>query len=189
MALNQLLRVSIVATVTLGAPAAYGDARDRAVVGAVLQHFAARSDASFYDPKGALLVVNETSKWVKGFTGLDALDEECPGTQPLYEALRNRNRGVHPVTEVLTPSKDWRSVKREEVTAMSPALPPPQSGGKRPPTKTLVNLHRPAYTESGDVALVVFHFVWSMHGAGARYILDRSGSKWRIRCSKLVFYV
>ena len=180
----RLLAVALI----LAVPEALAHGQDREVVEAALEHFGARSDAYFYDPKGLLLIWPETAKWTSGFGGLEDPQGECPADRALLEVLRTRNSLTRPASDLVEPSTRWRLVKEEEKATMSPGLPLPPNAPKRPPTKTVVTLHQPALSPAEDVALVVFRFAWSMHGAVARYALHRAGSRWKVTCSKLIFY-
>jgi hypothetical protein len=82
----------------------------------------------------------------------------------------------------------WRIVDAEEADAIGPGWP--QFGDKeRDPVKTLVTLTKPGYSADGNQAFVNLSFVWSIHGAEARYVLRRAGPGWEVACSHLVFYV
>ena len=164
---------------------------DREVLDVVLKHFAARSDAHFYDLDGKLLVWPQTasSKGISVYSNLEASEGECPAPRRLYEGLNERNTLPRSAAAVLSQSDEWRLVKGSEEKTIWPTFPAPPDAPKRPPTKTVITLYLPGYSDSGDTALVLFHFVWSMHGAAARYVLQREGPRWEIKCSKLVFYV
>lgn len=191
MIIRRVISIVVGATGLISGTPALPQAPDREIVSTVLKHFAARTDAYFYDLQGVLLIwpATATAKGISMYSGLEATEGECPASPSLYEALHSRNTATRPVSELLDPSGQWRLVKESEKKSVSPALPPPPNGPKRPPTKTLVTLYQPAYSSSGDTALVLFHFVWSMHGAAARYVVQRSELGWEVKCSKLVFYV
>jgi hypothetical protein len=89
---------------------------------------------------------------------------------------------------LVSTSPMWRIVDAEEADAIGPGWPQ-FSDKERDPVKTLVTLTKPGYSTDGNLAFVNLSFVWSIHGAEARYVLKRSGPAWKVACSHLVFYV
>jgi hypothetical protein len=184
--------ITIVAGLALSASAGAVDtSTDRAVVAAALDHFAGRTDAHFYDATAKLAIWPRTEK-VRGanfgYEYFNQAEGHCSVARPLYDAFLRRNATSRTVGSLLSDSEKWRRVRPSEEKTISPAFPPPP-GVERPPIKTLVALTQPAYSEDGARALIVLNFVWSIHGAEARYVLMRSNEKWVVDCSQLVLYV
>ena len=170
---------------------AVGDVDDRPALKAVLEHFATRSDAHFYD-QSAILAINPKTQETRGrdsdYQYLNQGEGNCGIPESLYLSLRKRNATAIAATKLAGKSPLWRVVSAEEAKVINPAWPPPM-GKKREPVKTLVTLTKPGYSADGNSALVNLSFVWSIHGAEARYLLRREGSNWKVTCSQLIFYV
>jgi hypothetical protein len=164
---------------------------DRAVLNTVLEHFSARRDAHFYDIS-ATLAIHEKTEQMHGsdsdYQYLNQGEGNCAIPQPLYLSFRKRNSAPVPSTQLIGKSPLWRVVTDAEAKIINPAWPP-SSGVKRPPVKTLVSLTKPGYSVDGQSAFVNISFLWSIHGAEARYVLRRAGVKWEVTCSQLIFYV
>jgi hypothetical protein len=161
---------------------------DREVVTAALNDFVRRSDAGFYDSDGKLLIWSKTKKQIVGFDHLGPFQGDCPIDPPLYESLIRGNQSHTSAIGLVEPSTEWRFVRKDEEDNIAPQHPPRPGAKKREPLKTVVGLYRPAISDTGDKAVVAFHFAWSIHSAAARYVLERSGAGWQVTCSRLRFY-
>jgi hypothetical protein len=170
---------------------ALSDADDRAVVTTVLEHFANRRDAHFYDASAILVIIADTDK-TRGtdsdYQYLNQGEGNCAIPQPLYLSLRKRNSTPASAAQLAGKSSLWRFVTSKEAETISPAFPPPP-GRERELMKTLVTLTKPGYSADERSAFVNLSFLWSIHGAEAQYLLRRVGSSWEVACSHLVFYV
>jgi hypothetical protein len=184
--------IGIVAAVALSSSVVAADlgADDRSVITTVLEHFANRTDAHFYDDSAKLAVWPRTERVRSASFGYDYFNQgegHCAVERALYESYVKRNAESRSVGNLLGESEKWRRVLATEEKTVSPAFPPPP-GIERKPIKTLVTLTRPAYSRDGSLALVVLRFNWSIHGAEARYVVKRSDNAWAVQCSQLVFY-
>ena len=191
MASMMQLRLGLAAVALGGAASASADAVDRDVLVAVLKHFGARTDAHFYDATAKLAIEPKTQQMKDGETWYQYINEgegNCAIPKPLYLSLVTRNAKPAAASDLLPKSTKWFFVRPSEVDKINPAFPPP-GVEKRTPVKTLVTLTKPAYSSNGLTALVFLDFVWSIHGANARYVLRRETDRWVVACSQLFFSV
>ena len=102
----------------------------------------------------------------------------------MYRALVERNSSEKPASDLLTPSAKWRLMhpSEEKIDLLNKT-----KDGE--PIRTAVQLSTPAFSNSGDLAFVQFNFRWSVHGATGSYLLQKSGSGWVVKCSKLFFAI
>ena len=162
-----------------------GKSRDVEVIAAALEDFTARSDTMPYHESGITLIEAQTSKWVQGMGESGA---KCVVPKELHDRLVALNDAQRPVAPLLATSKKWRLIQPNDLKGDDPFLfPDKTSAGDS--IRTVVRLSIPAYSESGDAALVMFSFGWSIHSATARYVLKSSGGSWTVQCSDLFFYV
>jgi hypothetical protein len=171
---------------------AWADPVDRDVVATVLDHFAARSDAHFYDVEAKLAIQPKTQQMKDGEVWYQYVNEDeghCSIPKPLYLALVSRNVKSTAAADLLSKSTKWFVVRPGEEDKINPAFLPPPGVEKRKPVKTLVSLTKPAYSSDGLTALVFLGFVWSIHSANARYVLRRESDRWVVACSQLLFSV
>jgi hypothetical protein len=160
--------------------------RDADVVTVALEHFIARPDTMPYHESGVTLIETQTQKWVPGMGDSGA---KCEVSQELHDRLVARNAARQPASALLTTSKKWRLIQPDDVKKSDPLLLWHDKTAAGEPIRTVVQLSKPAYSESGDSAVVVLSFRWSIHSATARYVLESSGNDWRVQCSDLFFYV
>jgi len=167
------------------------DTDDRAVMKTVLEHFAARRDANFYDDT-AILAISPRTQETRGpdsyYRYLNQGDGNCAIPESLYLSLRKRNSTTVAATQLAAKSLLWRVVDVEEANARSPGWPRPGSM-ELEPVKTLVTLTKPGFSTDGDLAFVNLSFAWSIRSAEAQYLVKRAGSTWEVTCSHLIFYV
>jgi hypothetical protein len=159
--------------------------RDADVIAVALEHFSARSDTMPYHENGITLIEAQTSKWVSGMGESGA---KCEVPQKLHDRLVARNDAQQSVAPLLTASKKWRLIRPDDMKGDN-LFQFPDKTFSGDSIRTVVRLYMPAFSESGDAALVMFSFRWSIHSAHARYVLMSSGSNWTVQCSDLYFYV
>jgi hypothetical protein len=191
MASMTQLRIALAAVALGGAASACADSVDREVMVTVLENFGARADAHFYDLSAKLAIAPTTQQLRDGETWYQYINQgegHCSIPKPLYLDLVTRNAKPAAASELLPKSTKWFLVTPSEMDKINPAFPPPP-GVARTPVKTLVTLTKPAYSSNGLTALVFLDFVWSIHGANARYVLRRESDRWVVACSQLLFAV
>ena len=172
------------------APLLSAIAADTVVLTSVLADFANRTDTMSGPAEGVLLIQSETSVWTPekiGYYSLRSRTKNCRVSSELFDSLASKNSASISTTTLITPTKRWRVLsKGEEESILSSRYLDRTVRGER--VKTVVELSNPAYSPSGSNALVLLSFRWSIHGALAKYQLQKTGSVWKVQCSELVFY-
>jgi len=162
---------------------------DVLVLETVLADFAQRRDTMSPHEDGIVLVQQETATWTLetiGYFSLGRDNQKCAIPSELFQSLVLRNPSKESVKSLLRPSSKWRvMLEGEEKTRPRTYL---DKTAKGEAIKTIAWLSKPAYSSKGDTAFVLFHFRWSIHGAIAQYLMQRTGADWKVSCSDLVFY-
>jgi hypothetical protein len=166
------------------------EASEREVVTVVLDHFAARTDAYFYDRNSRLAVRRRTiamGNAAPRYSEINKGEGHCSIPESLYAALVSGNAKDSPAQDLVSPSESWWVMTPAEESEIRPTFPPPP-GKESVPVKTVVGLTRPVFSDDGLRALMFLQFLWSIHGAEARYVLAKRNGAWAVVCSQLVFY-
>jgi len=186
MAPKQLLSIM---AVTMALSAHASTSIDQEVVAAVLDHFAARDDASI-GKDGVILLRPNTQQWtderIRGFGGLRDGTDTCAVTDDLYAQLVKKNTTETPASGLVGTSEKWRFATDSEMKPGPFGFSYKTSSGA--PARTLAGVVRPAYSAQGDTAFLMFRYSWSMHSAIAQYIVQRTHNGWSVKCSQLRFY-
>jgi hypothetical protein len=161
---------------------ACGKSVEADVVAAALEHFTARSDTMPYNEGGITLVAPQTSQWAPGF---GRSNPTCAIPQLLEDRLIARNAAKQSAAPFVATSKSWRLMRPDDLKDQF--LVDRTATGE--PIATIVHLHAPAFSDTRDEALVIFHFRWAIHSAIAQYLLSATDNGWRVQCSDLFFYV
>jgi hypothetical protein len=185
MALKQHLAVMAAATV-FGVNAA---PNDQEVLTTVLNHFAERDDASI-GKEGPILLRPLTQLWteerIRGFGGLRDGSDICSIPNEMYAQFAKRNATEATASALVASSSRWRFATEGELKPGAFGFSYKTSSGS--PARTLAGVVRPAYSDNGDTAFVMFRYAWSMHLAIAQYIAQKTANGWSVKCSQLRFY-
>jgi hypothetical protein len=161
---------------------------DAQVIKAVLTHFANRND-TMLGKDGIILVNPETDHWTmehfRSYSLVRRGGKKCGIAPSFFEALADRNSRVQSSAPLLVKSNRWRLSNPSEGKSIYDY----DRSANGEPIKTTVRLSMPAYSTNGDTAFVLFMFRWSIHGAAALYVTERSDDGWGVKCSDLVFYL
>ena len=169
-------------------PFAWATPLDQQVLAAALTHFAQRTDTHSSHEDGVVLVEPETRPLnleSGGITGLRKKpDASCDASAALLEDFVRRNSSAVSSANLVGQSGRWRIVQSGDLTRPRLTLDKTSLGE---PIKTILALSLPGYSKDSKTAFVLLRFRWSIHGAFAQYVMDRSDNGWKIRCSDLAF--
>ena len=161
---------------------------DAAVMQAVLSDFTARKDTMSLHEDGVLLIEEQTVAWNKekaAFNLPRRAGDKCPIGAGFVDALIARNPASESAAALIPQSSRWRLLRAGDVTQELAALDKAPDGSL---VKSIAAVGKPAYSEDGNTALVLFAFRWSRHGAMAKYFVHKADNAWRTQCTELVFY-
>lgn len=111
--------------------------------------------------------------------------DRCVIPKRMYASVASAATEEEPIAKWVSPSKLW--LIPAQLPRPDPLIPLSQLNGI--PVRTIVTLSRPGFSASGNEALVILRFTWSIHDALARVRLERIGAQWRTRCAQFNYYV
>jgi len=180
--------LAIVSLLVLCHGAGAAEPSDAAVVRVVLSDFSARTDTMSFHEDGVLLIQEQTLPWTKekfDFMSLNREKSKCPISSGFVDAMVARNSDKDSAAALIPESPRWRVVRGASLASGIDMLDKTPDGDS---IKSLAAVAKPAYSDDGNTALVLFHFRWSRHGAMAIYFAQKVDNAWKIACSELLFY-
>jgi hypothetical protein len=159
------------------------------IIETMLRHFAARTDATFPNKSGVLLVEPNSQVWTVQLLrtfGLLNRTTACLPESDLAERIALRNASAFVVASAVTPGDGWRFMGRGELAADDYFPPLKDSGGT--PIKSVATVALPVFSTDKQRAFAFLTYSWSVHTAIAEYAFNRKGDSWEVTCSELHIY-
>jgi hypothetical protein len=180
--------LAIVLLTASSQPAAAGTA-DSLVIEAILLHFAKRTDATFPNHDGLLLVEPNSQVWTTqtlATFGLLNRTSACLPEADLAEQIAIRNSSAFVVASVVSPTTGWRFLGRDEFPDSEPAPRLETSDGVS--IKTVAAVSLPVFSPNKRHAFALLSYRWAVHSAIAEYALVKGDAGWNVNCSDLHIY-
>ena len=165
------------------------NARDQAVVSAVLDDFTSRSDVSL-PSAGITLIASETEPWSAEkyrYFNFDPQRDTCGVSSQVLEQHFARNLRSESAGWLVQSHDRWRLATLAELNSLDDSIATLLTYSAE--VRTSASISWPTYSADGNSALVLVHFRWSMHDAVAHYVVEGSGLRWKVGCSQFRFYV
>jgi hypothetical protein len=159
----------------------------RKVLEAALMQLDQHLKAEGMEKEGVLLLVPTSETWSMESLQSFSPDprDSCVIPKQMYASVASAATMEEPIAQWVSPSKLW--LMPAELPRPDPLIPLDQLNGV--PVRTIVTLSRPGFSASGNEALIILRFTWSIHDALARVRLERVGTQWRIQCAQFNYYV